>query len=88
MFPPCWNIYNSSYLQLFNNKWQLIFYYFLKMNGCNGEGNLLTCNKYFPELGVASYDNTEDSSSSTSMQSPSAIFIGYALSFLASDNNE
>lgn len=36
------------------------FYYFLEMNGCSGEGNLLTCNKYWPELGVAGYDNTGD----------------------------
>lgn len=51
MFPTCWNIYNSSYLQRFNNKWKPIFYYFLEMNGCNVEGNLLSCNKYCPELG-------------------------------------
>lgn len=28
------------------------FCYFLEMNGCCGEGNLLSCNKYCPELGL------------------------------------
>jgi hypothetical protein len=28
------------------------FIIFLEMNGCNGEGNLLACNKYCPELGL------------------------------------
>lgn len=27
------------------------FYYFLVRNGSNVEGNLLSCNKYWPELG-------------------------------------
>lgn len=62
------------------------------MNGCNGEGNLLTCNKYCPELGVAGYDNTGTEvlvlQCCFPVQSFSVIPSAAAAVFLASDNSE